>query len=320
MRSIIGTLLIKYKPPLLSLIFALYCFHNMKIELTAFKELTGFPSGSGIEFYDNKIYLAGDDAKDILVMSRKWKQRTLIHLFDNDEERIPKKEKADLEATTIVSINKKANLLLLGSGSTEQRNKAVLLSLQTNEKTEIDLSVFYQRIKAAGVEALNIEGAATVGGYIVLSNRGNKSNKCNQLIITGNEFWKKQDEAAFQLVKLDMEDAPEDMCVSGITYSEKHEMLLLTTSTEDTDNAIDDGKIGASGIAFIENFYRKIGREKGKMKINRLVDLSTADKKFRGFKIESVCIQSEKDRSLKVHLAADNDTGKTYLFKAVIKL
>jgi hypothetical protein len=52
------------------------------------------------------------------------------------------------------------------------------------------------------------------------------------------------------------------MGISGITYSEHQEMLIFTTSTEDTMNAYDDGSIGKSCLGFIENAYRKIGRKK----------------------------------------------------------
>ncbi len=65
----------------------------------------------------------------------------------------------------------------------------------------------------------------------------------------------------------------------------------------------------------IENLYRKIGREKGKIKINHLLDLNESAKEFKGYKIESVCIQSQKDHSIKLQLIANNEQAKTHLFK-----
>ena len=46
----------------------------MKIKLLDFKENTEFPSGSGIEYYNGQVYLTGDDAADILVMDKKWRE------------------------------------------------------------------------------------------------------------------------------------------------------------------------------------------------------------------------------------------------------
>ena len=289
----------------------------MKLELLDFIELENYPSGSGIEFYDDKIYIVGDNSRDLLVMNKKWTKPTFINLFDTPDKKIPKSAKSDLEAMTLLSVDKKPHLLIIGSGSTDKRNKALLLNLKNNAKTWLDLTVFYNRIKAAGITDLNIEGIAEVYDYLVLVNRGNITNPDNYLIITKSDFWKNQEKAALQTIVIDFEtvEASAHLGVSGLTYSDKHEDLFLTMSTEDTSNTTDDGKIGKSYLAVIENLYRKIGREKGKIKVNQMIDLSAADKQFKGYKIESVCIQSQKDHSIKLQLVADNDGGKTQLFK-----
>src|SRR5688500_4208178 len=90
----------------------------MDVKLLDHKELKTFRWRSGIEFFDDKVYLVGDDATNIIVKSKKWKMETKIHLFDSPSERIPKLIKSDLEATTIVYAGKKnPKLLMLGSGS-----------------------------------------------------------------------------------------------------------------------------------------------------------------------------------------------------------
>jgi hypothetical protein len=290
----------------------------MKLELLDFIELDNYPSGSGIEFYNDRIYIVGDDSRDLLVMTKKWSKPTLINLFETAEKRIPKATKSDLEAMTVLAVDKKPHLLIIGSGATDKRNKALLLNLKNNAIQWIDLTVFYNRIKSAGITDLNIEGIAEVYDYLVMVNRGNTANPSNHLIITKPDFWKDQEKASLQTIVLDFDNVNAvglHLGVSGLTYSDKHEDLFLTISTEDTPNAIDDGKIGKSYLAVIENLYRKIGREKGKIKINHLIDLPAADKGFKGYKIESVCIQSSKDHSIKMQLVADNDLGKTFLFK-----
>jgi hypothetical protein len=291
----------------------------MKLELLDFKELNDYPSASGIEFYDDRIYLVGDNAKDMLVLNKKWKKPEYINLFEAPAGPIPKNVKADLESMTLLWIDKKPFMLLVGSGSNNNRNKAVLVNLKNNQLQFLDLSIFYERLKGAGITELNIEGIATVNDYIVLVNRGNKTHPDNQLIITNTNFWKKQKDASIQIMRIDFgESAPRGLGISGLTYSDNHEDLFLTVSTEDTPDAITDGPIGKSYFGVIENLYRKIGREKEKLKVNKLIHLSSADDRFTGYKIESVCIQSEKDHSVKLQLVADNDTALSYLFKVEV--
>ena len=106
----------------------------MKLDLLDYKELKSYPSGSGIEYYDNKIYLVGDDAANILVTNTRWKNEEYINLFESEEKRIPKKLKADLEATTVLHLDNKVFLLIMGSGSAEPRNKCILIEMKTRKK------------------------------------------------------------------------------------------------------------------------------------------------------------------------------------------
>ena len=293
---------------------------NMKLKLLYSTEIEGYPSGSAMEFYADRIYLAGDDARDLLVMNRKWKKRKLITLFQSEEQRIPKKAKTDLEAMSIIQVDEKPHLLILGSGSAPPRNQAILLNLKNHAVTLIDISPFYERLRNSGIPALNIEGAATVQQHLVLANRGNKSRPGNHLMITSTDFFNRQDTAPVQLLRVELPETEAFSRLSGITYSEKHQCLLCTISTEDTRNAIDDGPIGKSYLGRIEHFSGKVDRAEDPVKIKELLDLSAADKAFEGYKIESVCIQSEQDRSMKLHLVADNDTGVSYMFKARLEL
>ncbi len=285
----------------------------MKFNLLDYKELKSYPSGSGIEFYDGKIYLAGDDAAGILVTNSRWKNAEEIKLFESEERRIPKKLKADLEATAILYLDNRVYLLVMGSGSKDLRNKGILLDIETGEKSEIDCSIFYRRLKSEGIVDLNIEGAAQVSDYFVFCNRGNKTNPANQLIITGTDFFRNQRDAPIKLLDIDFSEYEGTMGLSGAAYSYKHDWLIFTASTEDTVNSYEDGTIGKSYLGIIESAYRKI--TKGRIRINELIDLPATNKKFDGYKIESVCIQSERRHRMKLHLVADNDTGESYLFK-----
>lgn len=294
----------------------------MKLTLTDFKELSTFPSGSGIEYYDEKVFLVGDDAKEVLVMNKRWKELQRIPLFESTEARIPKKIKSDLEATTVIVVNGIPRLLILGSGSREEhRNKAILLDLDEYRKEEFDMTVFFDRIKAAGITDLNIESAATLAeGHIIMGNRGHKKNPDNHLIITKNTFWKHQADAELEILPIKFpgkDNKFKNAGISGLTYSALNDWLIFTASTEDTNNAVDDGAIGDSYLGIIENASRKIGRKD--MKVNEIITLRESEKSLKGYKIESVCVQSEKTGRLKLQLVADNDDGVSCLFKVRLK-
>jgi hypothetical protein len=249
-------------------------------------------------------------------MDKKWRELERIKIFQNFDDRIPKNVKSDLEATTIVFLNEVPNLLVLGSGSREQhRNKAVLVNLESNNFTEYNIEMFYKRLKELGIEDLNIESAAIVEDLLILGNRGSKKNNGNQIIITDPEFWNHPENADIRILPIELEN--ESATLSGLTYSEKNDVLLFTASTEDRDNSYDDGKIGESYFGVIENAYRKLYRKK--VKINEQVMLSEIIEEFKGHKVESVCIQSEKTGRAKLHLVADNDQGGSFLFKILAR-
>jgi hypothetical protein len=287
----------------------------MILVLQDFIELENYPSGSGIEFYDDKIYIIGDDSRELLVMNKKWNKPALINLFESQDKKIPKSAKSELEAMTVIAVDKKPHLLLISSGITEKRTKAVLLNLKTRAVTWIDLSVFYNRIKAAGITELNIEGIAEVYDYLVLVNRGTAAKPVNHLVITKADFWKNQEKASLQTVVIDFENVNahgKKMGISGLRYSDKHEDLFITLCEETNP---DGTRPARSYLGVIENLYRKIGREKGKIKVNHLIDLTESDPRFQDYTIESACIQSQKDHSVKLQLVADDAAGKTFLFK-----
>jgi hypothetical protein len=289
----------------------------MKMKLLDFKKITDFPSGSGMEYFDGQVYLAGDDAADILVLDKKWRELQRIKIYDNIEGRIPKSEKADLEATTILYIDEIPHLLVLGSGSRqEHRSKAVLVNLQSNNFTEYNLEPFYTRLQQTGIEELNIESAAVVEDLLILGNRGNRNNPGNQIIITESSFFSDPENVEIRVIPIEIE--AEAAGLSGLTYSEKNDSLLFTASTENTSNAYDDGNIGESYFGVVENAYRKLYRKR--VKVNDQVMLSEIDESFRGQKIESVCIQSDKRGRLKLHMVADDDLGGSFLFKTQIRL
>ncbi len=278
-----------------------------------------YPSGSGLTYFNNKIYLIGDDAPSLLITDTAFTIVDSIKIFDSLQQRIPKTVKPDLEAASVVSVNNSPEILLVGSGSlTPYRNKCWLINPETKQKKEIDLTVFYQRIKKEGIEILNIEGITATTGGIILASRGNKTIAVNYLIFTENNFWEDQTIAPIKIIKAGANyDTTFFSGVSGLEYSALSDNLLLTVSTENTYNTFDDGAIGKNYLWIINNISNK--RNAAALNPNKIIDLDLLDKRFVGHKIESVAILQETKTSMQLALVADDDNGTSVLFKITLK-
>jgi hypothetical protein len=265
---------------------------------------------------NNRFYVIGDDANYLLVLDSALQPVDSVSLYQFPEKRIPKNLKADLEGITVIARNK---LFVTGSGSAEPyRNTAWLIDPVTRQKDSIRLDTFYRRLQFSGVGELNIEGIASLPGSIILSNRGSKGNPRNFLLFTSRNFYARQAEAPVVAVRVGSSgDSTVFNGVSGMTYTEKGDRLILTVSSENTSNSYDDGEIGKSYLWIIRN----ISSKKNWKAINpdQVIDLEKMDPRFRRQKIESVCVTKETHRFLHLLLAADNDNGTSSIFRVVVE-
>ncbi len=297
---------------------------NPTIHLLKFLLLADFPSGSSINYYDEKFYLIGDDASQILILDKDYGKIDSIRLFNYPEKRIPKPEKAELEASTLVRVNGKNHLLVLGSASREERKRVTLIpllgiSLQEPPFTLCNYSEFIGRLISSGIEEINIEGVTEIADHILLANRGNVSSPKNQLIITNNYFWERQKESSVNILQLLSPATVSGFIgVSDLFYLKSNDVLLLTLSSEATKNSYEDGKIGDSYIGWINDITQKI--ENPELKLDGLINLSDVSKEFNGEKIEGLCAESVTNEACILHLVSDNDKGESKLFKVKMDL
>jgi hypothetical protein len=264
-----------------------------------------------------KVYIIGDDANHLLVLDSNLNTIDSIQLYSFATARIPKDVKADLEGMTVLN----GQLFLAGSGSlAPQRNVGWMVAIrgQKQKLDSIRLDTFYQRVALSGIQEINIEGVCSTPGSMIFSNRGNKSYRKNHLIFTGNKFWRRQISADINTALIGTNtDTASFSGVSGMGYARKSDCLILTVSTEDTRNAIDDGAIGKSYLWLVNNITAK----KNWKAINpdMIIDLESTDARFKGQKIESVCVMKEDANMLYLLLAADNDDGSSTLFKLSVQ-
>ena len=279
-------------------------------------EFPTYPSASGIEYQNKKIYIIGDDATHLLVLDSNMAYTDSIILYPGNEKKIPKAVKPDLEAAAFTTDGR---LLLLGSGSVSpQRNICWVIDPNNKKADSIRLDTFYQRLHLNGIQELNIEGATSIPGNFVLSSRGNKGYPKNHIIIADPKFWQKQSGSAIAVMLAGSQtDSSQFSGISGLAYAAKSDRLLLTVSTENTSNSFDDGDIGKSYLWIIKNISSK--KRWKAVNPDKILDLESIDPRFKGQKIESVSVIKETNDFLHLLLAADNDNGSSTLFKVIIE-
>lgn len=296
----------------------LSCNRKQNQPLSQIQKLN-YPSASAVEYHDGKLYVMGDDAPNMIVLDTNFSIMDSATIILHSGKRIPKDTKPDLEASTIYSVNNEALLFLFGSGSLDPyRNSGWKYNIQTKTKDNLYLQPLYAKIKQAGIEQLNIEGAAFVSGKLILVNRGNKGYPYNQLISIDESFLKNDSNYNVAIIPFEIQkDTALFKGISGLTYAKQTDKLIMTVSTEDTRNAYDDGTIGKSYLWIINDISTKLDNKS--IKRDRVIDLEYIDSRFEGQKIESATVIKETDRLIYLVLVADNDDGSSTVFRISIE-
>lgn len=270
------------------------------------KSELAYPSGSTICFMNDLFYIMGDDASEILILNDKLVEVERVPLFPKNENiRIPKATKADIEASVVIRQNGIDCILFLGSGSVSpHRDYAYLFEPESKNIRRIDFSDFYDQLRNQFAH-LNIEAATMLGKSLALGIRANRSNPDNYiaLAIPGKftpEFQRKV------LLKLPVEHTG----ISGMDYDGERDILFITFSSENTSNSYDDGEIGESYLAIIQEAADQI--QKSELYISSLTKLSDLGPEFKFQKVEAVSLTGDNRQLLMV---ADNDQGNTNLFR-----
>lgn len=269
------------------------------------KSELAYPSGSTICFMNDLFYIMGDDASEILVLNDKLIEVERVPLFPKDENiRIPKAFKADIEASVVIRQNGVDCILFLGSGSVSpHRDHAYLFEPKSKSFSRIDFCHFYDQLRNQFAQ-LNIEAATMLGNSLALGIRANRSYPDNYiaLAIPGKfppEFQRKV------LLKLPVEHTG----ISGMDYDGVRDILFITFSSENTSNSYDDGEIGESYLAIIQEAADQI--QKNELYISSLTKLSDLGPELKLQKVESVALTADHRQLMVV---ADNDLGNTNLF------
>lgn len=282
-------------------------FAQASLKLLAQKTLD-FPSASGLEFYKNKLYVFGDNATHLLLLSTDYNVVDSVPYWKGGEAVIDKEDKPDIESAMIVEKNSHPVLYGVGSMSDKKRWRVFAFSL---DSLRPQATVFFERNKAIkNIEELNIEGSTSVGNAAVFCNRANQKTKRNYLL-----FWNWKDSIAAKEILLPKTRLAAGM--SGLCYVKEKDLLLFTASEEATGNAVQDGAIGDSYLGWITAFSKKTTQPS--FSPDGYLKLSRFDKSFAKQKVESVAVEKAEGEKLTLHLVADNDDNQSKIFKVELQ-
>ncbi|MBK6951639.1 MAG: hypothetical protein IPO32_01170 [Crocinitomicaceae bacterium] len=287
----------------------------MRLEVKSRTELEGVPSASGIEFYGDSFYIIGDNSAWLFRYNASFRklEKYPVHAQLNSlNDTIPKKEKPDFEATTVVLQNTSAQLLIFGSGS-KSPMRDILVKVDLNNPTNVEslsLEKFYALLKSGGVTELNIEGAVYANEFLYLLNRADNSiirfayNEFELFLTNANH------PLEFTLHKFSLPHVDDvQVAFSGGTLIPGTGTLIFTASAEKTENWIDDGAILGSyaGIIELENLT-----DFNKPQVVSIQE----DGNALQIKIESVTVKSSTRHKIQLVMVTDSDGGPSELIEA----
>lgn len=284
------------------------CRDTSSVQLIASQTLD-FPSASGIEFYEGKLYIFGDNAPHLLELSTRYKVLGKIAYWPDTSTVISKETKPDIESALLTEAEGKP--ILLGVSSLSGPNRWPVYAWIPGSDTIKTMRLFSYPARFPGIAEVNIEGSTAVGKTLVFCNRANLTNKTNQFI-----FRESETEVTIKDIRLPV--AGSKAGLSGLFYIAESDLLLFTASEEATYNAMDDGEIGESYLGWIQNFSS--AKKEAVIPASDLLKLTQFSPEFKGQKIEGVCAESVDGNRHRLHLVADNDNGSSKIFTIDLRL
>ena len=256
-----------------------------KFQLTVFTSIKGIGATSGLVYLDNSLFIISDTSTFLYHYNINDKTLEKIKLFENSQESIAKKDKADFEAITLFD-NK---LYLFGSGSTKKREIRVTYAIDNKEIKEKNLSKIYNRLKkviSLADDELNIEGTIITENTIYFFQRGNGANAQNGIFC----YDKKNKKVEFKLITLPKINGIEATFTDAILIDD---IIYFLAAAENTSSTYDDGEVMGSIIGTIDLKT---------MKLKSSIQIS--DK----HKFEGLTLYKKTATQIELLLCEDNDT------------
>ena len=271
-----------------------------KFQLSLLFKIAGIGSASGLVYLEDKLYLISDNSTYLYEYQMINKMLTKIPLVKNAQENIAKKDKPDFEAITL----KEDTLLILGSGSTENRNSMIAFDLQSKEITVQSLDEVYSLIKfehSIKDSELNIEGCIVTDETVYYFQRGNGAQGKNGIFFTKDSIGKPK----YEFVTFDLPTINSVSTTFTDAILVKDTIYFLATA-EDTNSTYGDGEILGSSIGSIDLTT---------MKLKNCFQISDTHK------FEGLTLYKKTATHIELLLCEDNDTEElvSIIYKLVLK-
>ncbi|MCU0428531.1 MAG: hypothetical protein MUF42_01040 [Cytophagaceae bacterium] len=284
---------------------------------------------SGVVCWQGLIYLIGDDSTTLYKLKDNLDIHTRVVLYGEADQTLVKKEKADLECMSFLSINSYPHLLVQGSGSkSPKRDVGFLVKLPTAYNRnhlvwKLDLQSFYSFLRSNDeitTNELNIEGLSIGPKYTFLANRGNKSGAVNAVLSFSTpeyiEFIQGHTEgvpfpAVHPVALPDVKGV--QACFTGLDECEGQ--LFFTASAENSSNAYDDGAVTGSLIGTLKVHETQQRGTKLSVTLDQVSALPEP-----GLKIESLSVFEKNDRTYRALAVTDSDGGASELLLLEIQV
>lgn len=261
-------------------------------------------SASGIEYINGLYYVIGDDANGLFILDEHLKVQKTIPFFREKsiQEHIPKKEKPDFECMSFLYIQEIPHLLVMGSGSKNQRKIAFLYNLVTEEIQRLDYLNFYNRLEKDNLftlhAELNVEALACTHEYVYLFQRGNNADKNTYLRYPIQDVYSPNEYEIFYAELSGIKQGKAGF--SGACYVLEWNAIVFTTSVELTQNAYDDGEVLGSTVGILQNH-----------EVKENVQVTYPDGKPYKGKIESITIKKVISSTTLLATAVTDADGKS---------
>lgn len=283
-----------------------------------FKVINSFPldvpAVSAMEFYNGNLVMISDSSNEIAICNQQGELIRILHSKDLKINELPKKDKADFEASTLLSYKSSTFLLVLGSGSTvKNRNLAKLFDLDSDKTIQFDLFPFYDAIRTKyKIEFIdwNIEALACYQDRLFFFNRGtnsifevNQSDFLNFLEQKSTNFSSKKHQLNLNQLN------GYELGISGVNVDD-FGTFYCTASAENTSDWYIDGEIIGSVITTfnIQELKEEMTLQFEPFKINE---------KLVPIKLEAICQTNDPNRFF---VASDNDGEKSMLYEVELSI
>ena len=270
-----------------------------KFKLTHQFTINGIVAPSGLLYSQNVLFVISDSSNFLYQYDIAKKLLLKFPLIKEAKENVSKDLKMDLECITQYG----NQIIMLGSGSTSNRNQMFTLDLSTDTLQSQDLTNLYQNLKSISSlsdDQLNIEGAIYAHQTMLLFQRGNSKNSQNGIFIISNN---QEDGLRFIPIELPTLDGIETTFTDAILVGDR---IYFLACAENTESTYEDGEVLGTvlGIMNAPTF--------------EIIDihLLSEDQKFEG-----ITLYNETDSELEFLLCEDTDTENSdaKIYKLILK-